>query len=33
MHVSISARAVWAATKDANVAEKARTASIIARKS
>ena len=33
MHVILSARAVWAATKDAEVIEKARTASMMARKS
>ena len=33
MRVIISAKAVWAAAKDVDVAEKVRTASIIARKS
>ena len=33
MHVILSAKAVWAATKDVDVAEKVQTASIIARKS
>ena len=33
MRVILSAKAVWAATNDADVAEKVRTASIIARKS
>ena len=33
MRVILSAKAVWAAAKDADVAEKVRTASIIARKS
>ena len=32
MSVIISAKVVWAATKDADVAEKVRTASIIAKK-
>ena len=33
MRVILSAKAVWAVVKDADVAEKVRTASIIARKS
>ena len=33
MHVILSAKAVWATTKDPDVAEKVRTASIIVRKS
>ena len=33
MHVILSARAVWAAAKGAEVMEKARTASMMARKS
>ena len=33
MHVILSAKAVWVATKDVDVTEKVRTASIIARKS
>ena len=33
MHVILSAKAVWATVNDAHVAEKVRTASIIARKS
>ena len=33
MHVILSAKAIWAATKDADMDEKVRTASIIARKS
>ena len=33
VRVILSAKAVWAAAKDADVAEKVRTASIIARKS
>ena len=33
MWVILSAKAIWAAAKDANVAEKVRTASITARKS
>ena len=33
MHANLSARAVWAATKDAEVTEKAQTASIMDRKS
>ena len=33
MRVILTTKAVWAATKDADVAEKVRTASIIARKS
>ena len=33
MRVILSAKAIWAAAKDADVAEKVRTASIIARKS
>ena len=32
LSVIISAKAIWAATKDADVAEKVRTASIIAKK-
>ena len=33
MRVILSAKAIWAAAKDANVAEKVRTASIMVRKS
>ena len=33
VRVILSAKAIWAAVKDANMAEKVRTASIIARKS
>ena len=33
MRVILSAKVVWAAAKDANVVEKVRTTSIIARKS
>ena len=33
MHAILSAKAVWAAENDANVAEKEKTASIMARKS
>ena len=33
MRIIISARAVWAATKDSEVSEKARTASMMAKKS
>ena len=33
MRVILSAKAVWAVAKDADIAEKVRTASIIARKS
>ena len=33
VHVILSAKAVWAAAKDADVVEKVRTASIIVRKS
>ena len=33
MHVILSARAAWAAAKDAEVTEKVQTASIMARKS